>query len=80
MEVYLGKGLMFFIDWGNSVYIFFVYMDGINVKRIVIIDLLWLNVFIIDYVIDKFFWVDAYFDYIVMVDFDGSNRYIVIDF
>ncbi|XP_078324342.1 low-density lipoprotein receptor-related protein 1-like isoform X2 [Crassostrea virginica] len=79
LEVFPGKGLMFFTDWGNHAHISSAHMDGTNVRRIVTTDLSWPNALTIDYVTEKLFWADAYKDYIAMADLDGSNRHIVID-
>lgn len=71
---------MFWIDWGDKVKIEKCGMNGDFEIRleIVNISILWFNVFVIDYIVDRIWWVDVKFYIIELLDLNGGNRRLVL--
>ena len=71
-------GYMFITDWGRSPKVLRARMDGSNVTLIVRDKLGWPNSITIDYKQNIVYWIDARFDYIDAVDYNGGNRRTLI--
>lgn len=65
--------MMYWMDWGVNLKVEKVEMDGLGRRFIVMVNLVWLNGFILDQVINCLFWVDVKLDIIEMFDLDGGN-------
>ncbi|PIK49920.1 Prolow-density lipoprotein receptor-related protein 1 [Apostichopus japonicus] len=72
-------GTFFWTDWGSSPYIGKAGMDGSNFTKLVTTRLLWPNGLTIDYPTDRVFWADAGTDRIEFVEYDGTNRHLIIN-
>lgn len=71
---------MFWIDWGEIFKIEKCGMNGdINIRQVLIgINIFWFNVLVVDYIIDRIWWVDVKFYIIEFFDFFGKNRRIIL--
>lgn len=49
-------------------------MDGLNRIVIVVIIIFWFNVFILDYLVRKIYWVDVYYNYVGVMNYNGGER------
>ncbi|KAL3854931.1 hypothetical protein ACJMK2_014166, partial [Sinanodonta woodiana] len=78
LQVFPAKGFMFLTDWGDKPHISRVAMDGSSKSVIIQDEIAWPNALTIDYVTEKIFWADAYYDYMAMADLDGSNRHVIM--
>ncbi|XP_033629378.1 low-density lipoprotein receptor-related protein 1-like isoform X2 [Asterias rubens] len=72
------NGLVYWTDWGEKPYIGRASMDGARAQRLVEDHLKWPNGLTIDYTTDRVFWADAHMDRVEFVEWDGTNRQVVI--
>ncbi|KAK3597004.1 hypothetical protein CHS0354_009141 [Potamilus streckersoni] len=78
LQVFPAKGYMFLTDWGDKPHISRVAMDGSSKSVIIQDEIAWPNALTIDYVTEKIFWADAYYDYMAMANLDGSKRHVIL--
>jgi len=71
-------GYLFITDWGRVPRILRYQMDGSDPKTLVTNKVGWPNGITIDYAVNKVYWIDARYDYIASVDYDGGNRKTLI--
>ncbi|XP_016109653.1 low-density lipoprotein receptor-related protein 1B-like [Sinocyclocheilus grahami] len=71
-------GMLFFTDYGNQAKLERCNMDGTNRTRLVDYKVEWPTALALDLVKKLVYWADAYLDYIEMVDYNGKNRYTII--
>uniref|UniRef100_A0A8C1BL65 Low density lipoprotein receptor-related protein 1Bb n=1 Tax=Cyprinus carpio carpio TaxID=630221 RepID=A0A8C1BL65_CYPCA len=71
-------GMLFFTDYGNQAKLERCNMDGTNRTRLVDYKVEQPTAVALDLVKKLVYWADAYLDYIEMVDYNGKNRYTII--
>ena len=71
-------GYLFITDWGGSPKILRSRMDGSELKVLVNKRVGWPNGITIDYADKIVYWVDARYDYIDAIDYNGQNRRTIV--
>ena len=71
-------GYLFITDWGGSPKILRSRMDGSELKVLVTKRVGWPNGITIDYADKIVYWVDARYDYIDAIDYNGQNRRTIL--
>lgn len=67
-------GYLFITDWGGEASVFRSQMDGSNLIKVASERVGWPNGITIDYVTKRVYWIDAKYDYIDSILYDGTKR------
>ena len=71
-------GYLFITDWGREAKVLRADMDGRNMRTLVREKVGWPNGITLDLPMKVVYWIDARFDYIDSVNYNGSNRQNII--
>ena len=71
-------GLLFLTDWGRNPRILRSQMDGSGLQTLISKQVGWPNGITIDYNTRRVYWIDARYDYIDSMNYDGSKRETLI--
>lgn len=68
------EGYLFITDWGGDASLFRSQMDGSNLVKLTSEQIGWPNGITIDYITKRVYWIDAKYDYIDSIRYDGTGR------